>query len=159
VSVTRVSPYYEGKALQVFLNVENSSTGKRKFESADYLLPDESSMDEMQGEGRLSVLDVNNDGVLDIAHSSTSGQGEFGLSFYINNSGSLSLFDMNEFAFMSQEQIPGKENWGLNGWLLTKAMPINLDNSGWIDYISTIDSGLGDEGGSEHILYSVLAKD
>ena len=55
--------------LQVFLNVENSSTGKRKFESADYLLPDESSMDEMHGEGRLSVIDINNDGILDIAHS------------------------------------------------------------------------------------------
>ena len=66
---------------------------------------------------------------------------------------------MNEFAFMSQEQIPGKENWGLNGFNLIKAMPINLDNSGWIDYISTIESGLGEEGGGESILYSVLAKD
>ena len=159
VAVTRSSPYYVGKGLQIFLNVEDLNTGNRKFIPGDYLLPDESVMDEFQGEGMLSVLDVNNDGVLDIAHSSASGQGEFGLSFYINNSGSLSLFDMNEFAFMSQEQIPGKENWGLNGWLLTKAMPINLDNSGWIDYISTIDSGLGDEGGSEHILYSVLSKD
>ena len=159
VAVTRSSPYYVGKGLQIFLNVEDPNTGNRKFIPGDYLLPDESVMDEFQGEGMLSVLDVNNDGVLDIAHSSASGQGEFGLSFYINNSGSLSLFDMNEFAFMSQEQIPGKENWGLNGWLLTKAMPINLDNSGWIDYISTIDSGLGDEGGGESILYSVLAKD
>ena len=158
VAVTRQSPYYVGKGLQIFLNVENPDTGNRKFIPGDYLLPDESVMDEFHGEGQLSVLDVNNDGVLDIAHSSASGQGEFGLSFYINNSGSLSLFDMNEFAFMSQEQIPGKENWGLNGWLLTKAMPINLDNSGWIDYISTIDSGLGDEGGGESILYSVLSK-
>ena len=161
VSVTRASPYYEGRALQVFLNVENSSTGKRKFESADYLLPDESSMDEMHGEGRLSVIDINNDGILDIAHSVVTKYNEesYGLSFYLNNNGSLTLFDMNEFAFMSQEQIPGKENWGLNGFNLLKAMPINLDNSGWIDYISTIDSGLGDEGGGESILYSVLAKD
>ena len=159
VAVTRSNPYYVGKGLQIFLNVEDSDTGNRKFIPGDYLLPDESVMDEFHGEGKLSVLDVNNDGVLDIAHSSGSQQGEFGLSFYINNSGSLSLFDMNEFAFMSQEQIPGKENWGLNGMLLTKAMPINLDNSGWIDYISTIDSGLGDEGGGESILYSVLAKD
>ena len=44
----------------------------------------------------------------------------YGLSFYLNNNGSLTLFDMNEFAFMSQEQIPGKENWGLNGFNLRK---------------------------------------
>jgi len=159
VAVTRSSPYYVGKGLQIFLNIEDPDTGNRKFIPGDYLLPDESVMDEFHGEGKLSVLDVNNDGVLDIAHSSSSKHGEYGLSFYINISGSLTLFDMNEFAFMSQEQIPGKENWGLDGWLLTKAMPINLDNSGWIDYISTIDSGLGDEGGGESILYSVLAKD
>ena len=161
VSVTRGSPYYEGRALQVFLNVENSSTGKRKFESADYLLPDESSMDEMHGEGQLKVIDINNDGILDIVHSVVAKWNEesYGLSFYLNNNGNLVLFDMNEFAFMSQEQIPGKENWGLNGFNLLKAMPINLDNSGWIDYISTIESGLGEEGGGESIFYSVLSKD
>jgi hypothetical protein len=38
-------------------------------------------------------------------------------------------------------------------------MPINLDNSGWIDYIGVIISGTGDEGGNESILYTVLAKD
>jgi len=160
VGVTRQSPYYVGKGLQVFLNVEDPENNNRKFISGDYLLPDGSELDQVHGEGQLSVVDINNDGTLDIVHSSNPGQDEgYSLSYYLNIGGSLTLYDSSEFAFMSQEQIPGKENWGLNGHLLQKAMPINLDNSGWIDYIGVIISGTGDEGGNESILYTVLAKD
>ena len=64
---------------------------------------------------------------------------------------------MNQFAYATENQLIGKENWPNNG-TLRRAIPINLDDSGWIDYISII--GFGNEDGSnEIILYSVLSKD
>ena len=39
------------KGLQVFLNVEDPITDNRKFIPGDYLLPDESLIDQYHGEG------------------------------------------------------------------------------------------------------------
>ena len=157
IAVTRKDPYYVGKGLQVFLNVEDPITDNRKFIPGDYLLPDESLIDQYHGEGQLSVIDINNDGILDIAHTSGAYGYEYGLSFYINNGGSLTLMNENDFAYMSQEQIPGRENYGI-GNKLRRAIPINLDDSGWIDYISVITFSLN-SGRNENIFYSVLSKD
>jgi len=157
IAVTRAEPYYVGKGLQIFLNVEDTETGNRKFISGDYLLPDESILDQYHGEGQLSVIDINNDGILDIAHTTGNYGNEFGLSFYINNGGNLELFNQDKFAYMSQEQIPGREGWA-DGNKLRRAIPINLNNSGWIDYISLISLGF-DDGRQEIVLYSVLSKD
>ncbi len=157
VAVTRKDPYYEGKGLQVFLNVEDPETGNRKFASGDHLLPDESILDSFHGEGQLSVLDINNDGILDIAHTTGAFGDEYGLSFYINNGGSLQLLSLDNFAYLGQEQFPGREGFGNNN-KLSRAIPINLDNAGWIDYISFVSLWYS-ESGSEQVLYSVLAKD
>jgi hypothetical protein len=62
---------------------------------------------------------------------------------------------MNQFAYATENQLSGSESWPNNG-TLRRAIPINLDNSGWIDYISLI--GFGDEVSNEIILYSVLSK-
>ena len=156
IAVTRKDPYYVGKGLQVFLNVEDPITDNRKFIPGDYLLPDESLIDQYHGEGQLSVIDINNDGIPDIAHTSGAYGYEYGLSFYINNGGSLTLMNENDFAYMSQEQIPGRENYGI-GNKLRRAIPINLDDSGWIDYISVITFSLN-SGRNENIFYSVLSK-
>ncbi len=156
IAVTRKDPYYVGKGLQVFLNVEDPITDNRKFIPGDYLLPDESLIDQYHGEGQLSVIDINNDGILDIAHTSGAYGNEYGLSYYINNGGNLTLMNENDFAYMSQEQIPGRENYGA-GNKLRRAIPINLDDSGWIDYISVISHSL-DSGRNENIFYSVLSK-
>jgi hypothetical protein len=156
IAVTRVDPYYVGKGLQVFLNTYDSETGNRKFIPGDNLLPNEGSLDSFHGEGQLSVVDINNDGILDIAHTSGAYGDEKGLSFYINNGGNLELFDMNQFAYATENQLSGKESLPkFNN--LRRAIPINLDNSGWIDYVSLI--GFGNENGSNEILlYSVLSK-
>ena len=157
IAVTRVDPYYVGKGLQVFLNTYDSETGNRKFIPGDNLLPNEGSLDSFHGEGQLSVVDINNDGILDIAHTSGAYGDEKGLSFYINNGGNLELFDMNQFAYATENQLSGKESWPNNN-TLRRAIPVNLDNSGWIDYISLIGFGNGD-GSNEILLYSVLSKD
>ncbi|MDA0755600.1 MAG: VCBS repeat-containing protein [Proteobacteria bacterium] len=157
IAVTRADPYYVGKGLQVFLNVEDTENGNRKFVSGDHLLPDENILDNFHGEGQLSVLDINNDGILDIAHTTGAFGDEYGLSFYINNGGSLQLLSLDNFAYLGQEQFPGREDWGNNN-KLSRAIPINLDNTGWIDYISYV-SLYSSDSGSEQVFYSVLAKD
>ena len=63
---------------------------------------------------------------------------------------------MNQFAYATENQLIGKESYPNNN-TLRWSIPINLDNSGWIDYVSLI--GFGNEDGSNEILlYSVLSK-
>ena len=155
IAVTRVDPYYVGKGLQVFLNTYDSETGNRKFIPGDNLLPNEGSLDSFHGEGQLSVVDINNDGILDIAHTTGAYNNDRGLSFYINNGGNLELFDINQFAYATEDQLFGRENQ-TNDNTLRRAIPINLDNSGWIDYISLITPYY--ETQTEILLYSVLSK-
>jgi hypothetical protein len=157
IAVTRADPYYVGKGLQVFLNTYDSETGNRKFVNGDNLLPNEGFLDQFHGEGQLSVLDINNDGILDIAHTTGAYRDDRGLTFYINNGGSLEIFDVNQFAYLTENQIPGREEYGDSSNTLRRAIPIDLDNSGWIDYISLI--GFGNANGSnEVVLYSILSK-
>ena len=157
IAVTRASPYYIGKGLQVFLNVEDPSTGSRKFISGDHLLPDETSLDQFQGEGQLTIIDINNDGILDVAHTGGTFNSH-GLSFYINNGGSLQLLDLNQMAYLNSEQIPERSNWPKDGRTLGRAFPVDLNGSGWIDYISILSLGSLDNP-SEQVFYSVLSKD
>jgi hypothetical protein len=92
---------------------------------------------------------------LDIAHTTGAYGNDKGLSFYINNGGNLELFDINQFAYASEDQLFGRENQP-NDNTLRRAIPINLDNSGWIDYISIITPYY--ETQTEIVLYSVLSK-
>jgi hypothetical protein len=63
---------------------------------------------------------------------------------------------MNQFAYATENQLSGKESLPkFNN--LRRSIPINLDNSGWIDYISLIGFGNAD-GSNEILLYSVLSK-
>ena len=155
IAVTRASPYYIGKGIQVFINVEDTSTGNRKFISGQNLVPNESELDQLQGEGQLSIIDINNDGILDIAHTGGSFN-THGLSFYINNGGSLELVDLSDLAYLNSEQLPGREGWGNDGMTLGRAFPVDLNSSGWIDYISILSPGGGEI--NEQVFYSVLSK-
>jgi len=157
IGVTRADPYYIGKGIQVYLNQYDDETGDRKFVSGDHLLPDLSIFDDFGGSGQLFAIDINNDGILDIAHSSVAGGDEYGLTFLINSGGALTLFDSNELAYLGSEQIPGFESFG-NYNSLRKAIPIHLDNEGWVDYISTVQLNHGN-GKKEKVFYSVLAKE
>jgi hypothetical protein len=158
IGVTRASPYYIGKGLQIFLNVEDTETGSRKFISGDNLLPDESVLDQFHGEGQLSIIDINNDGILDIAHTSGSYTEAYGLSFYINNGGSLELVSLDDLAYLNSEQIPERSNWPNDGRTLGRAFPVDLNGSGWIDYISILSLGYSDQP-TEIVFYSALSKD
>ena len=156
IGVTRANPYYVGKNLQLYLNVPDSNSNNRKFESADYLLPDMTALDQFHGSGQLAAVDINNDGVLDIVHSSGARGDEYGLTYYINNGGILELFNTTDFPYLGSEQFPGFENFGNND-KLRRSYPIDLNKKGWIDYISTVQLNYGD-GRKEKVFYSVIAK-
>ena len=158
IGVTRASPYYTGKGLQIFLNVEYTETGSRKFISGDNLLPDESVLDQYHGEGQLSIIDINNDGILDIAHTSGSYTEAYGLSFYLNNGGSLELVSLDNLAYLNSEQIPERAEWPNDGRTLGRAFPVDLNGSGWIDYISILSLGQLNQP-TEIVFYSALSKD
>ncbi len=158
IGVTRASPYYTGKGLQIFLNVEDTETGSRKFISGDNLLPDESVLDQYHGEGQLSIIDINNDGILDIAHTSGSYTEAYGLSFYLNNGGSLELVSLDNLAYLNSEQIPERAEWPNDGRTLGRAFPVDLNGSGWIDYISILSLGQLNQP-TEIVFYSALSKD
>ena len=111
------------------------------------------ALDQFHGSGQLAAVDINNDGVLDIVHSSGARGDEYGLAYYINNGGSLELFNTTDFPYLGSEQFPGFENFG-NYDKLRRSYPIDL-NKGWIDYISTVQLNYGD---GRKVFYSVIAK-
>ena len=157
IACTKVNPYYQGKGIQVFLNVEDTNNNNRKFEVADYLVSDHSILDNgYDGEGLLSVIDVNNDGVLDIAYTTSSRNDEYGLTYFLNAGGSLQYYESrNNLAYAIHTQIPGRENF-FNPNKLLAAIPVNLDNENWIDYISVVETN--DESKQEFSFYSVISK-
>jgi hypothetical protein len=157
IATTRAEPYYVGKGLQIFLNEYDEETQSRKFVSGDHLIPDESVLDQTHGEGQLTSIDINNDGVLDIAHTSGAYGEDYGISLYLNVGGSLQLVSNDKLVYVTDNQIKERGNFGPYG-KLRRTIPINLNNSGWIDMISTVGFGKSD-GSSELIFYSILSKE
>ena len=160
-SVTRADPYYVGKSIQVFLNVEDTN-GERKFINADYLVSDTSSLDHMGGEGQLLVKDLNNDGILDIAHSSESyGSNlgdQYGLQFYFNLNGQLQLQPISEIPYVVRTQYNNASDTWVSGTKLERSFPIDINGSGLIDIISTVHVNRYDEN-KELVFYSIINKD
>ena len=161
-SVTRSDPYYVGKSIQVFLNVEDAN-GERKFINADYLVSDTSSLDHMHGEGQLLVKDLNNDGTLDLAHSSASfGSNlgdQYGLQFYLNLNGQLQLQSTSLIPYVLRNQYNNaSDTWVDSATKLERSFPIDINESGWIDVISTVHVNRYDEQ-RELVFYSIVNKE
>ena len=161
-SVTQSNPYYVGKSIQVFLNVEDTN-GTRKFINADYLLSDTSALDHMHGEGQLLVKDLNNDGVLDIAHSSASyGSNlgdQYGLQYYLNLNGQLELQSISSIPYVLRNQYNSVSDlWVDSATKLERSFPIDINGNGWIDVISTVHINRYDEK-RELVFYSITNKD
>ena len=80
------------------------------------------------------------------------------MSFYINNGGSLELVSLDNLAYLNSEQIPERAEWPNDGRTLGRAFPVDLNGSGWIDYISILALGSLDQP-TEIVFYSALSKD
>ena len=150
------------KVSRCFLNVEDTN-GERKFINADYLVSDTSSLDHMYGEGQLLVKDLNNDGILDLAHSSSSyGSNlgnQYGLQFYFNLNGQLQLQSTSLIPYVLRNQYNNaSDTWVDSATKLERSFPIDINGSGLIDIISTVHVNRYDEN-KELVFYSALSKD
>ncbi len=79
----------------------------------------------MGGEGQLLVKDLNNDGILDIAHSSESyGSNlgdQYGLQFYFNLNGQLQLQPFTEIPYVVRTQYNNVSDTWFSGTKLERS--------------------------------------
>jgi hypothetical protein len=140
---TRDNPYYKGVGIQLLKN-----NGNETFSDVTSLnVSDQSYMDQWHGEGDLIIVDVNNDGEKDIVHlTSNTSDGppniHHGTNIYINKNGFFELYDTkNNIPFVWWAQFEGWERFIgnpnlVNDPVLDHAHPVNINNNGWIDFIS-----------------------
>ena len=163
VSQTRSNPYYAGKGIQILINKGDSFEDQTNF----YMPNQERNMRiDNNGEGSLFILDVNNDGNKDIVHAGGSGNIPdyyHSITIYLFKDGKYELIDDDVLPFIDKWQISPedkiqyyKEN-DPSRWI-SKTFPINIDNKGWIDFISFISEPLSDYPSSvpyKYLFYTV----
>jgi hypothetical protein len=133
IAETRSDPYYLGQHIQILIN-----KGDNTFSDETSLRIDNSPYDKHHGEGELFIVDVNNDNCLDIVHSTgvTWTPEAGGLDVFINRGNGFFLHVPTEF-------FPAIDNTDISGFEQTyrndrigHALPINLNNSDGIDFVS-----------------------
>tara|TARA_B100001093_G_scaffold405960_1_gene394315 strand:+ start:965 stop:2794 length:1830 start_codon:yes stop_codon:yes gene_type:complete len=148
VSITRDLPYYEGAYIQILINdgfgnlvdVTNSN------------FSDQPRFYSHHGEGNIYLRDMNLDGNLDIIHSTRDYSSGYHGSHIAINDGNGNFISLNNDA------LPNKPDPGYNNYdFLMKALPLNIDNEGCIDFISVTDSGWeNNQNETSNYFFSVL---
>tara|TARA_B100002052_G_scaffold37093_1_gene29166 strand:+ start:18832 stop:20634 length:1803 start_codon:yes stop_codon:yes gene_type:complete len=147
VGITRDLPYYEGAYVQVLVG---DGTGNL-VDVTNTNFNDQARQATHHGESNIYLRDFDNDGDLDIFHSTRD--------FASNLHGShIALNDGNAyFTTIPESRLPQKpkaNEWDNNSYLF-KGMPINLDNQGCLDLIATSDSWM-DDTATRNYLYSLI---
>ncbi len=132
VAITRDEPYYQGAYIQILIN---DQTGFLIDETSSRFL-EQARAENHHGEGNIYLRDIDNDGDLDIFHSTRDFESSVGGAHIAINDG--------QGNFISNESIlPARPlsnlGWSTAGGLM-KGLPINLDKKGCLDLISTSDS-------------------
>ena len=132
VAITRDLPYYEGAYIQILIN---NGLGEL-IDITDTNFSIQPRSNSHHGEGNIYLKDMNLDGSLDIIHSTRDySSGYHGSHIAINDG------DGN-FTSLINSDLPSKPDPGYNNYhFLMKALPINIDNEGCMDFISVTDSG------------------
>ena len=150
VAVTRDLPYYEGAYIQVLLN-----DGKGQLiDETDKRFKDQPRADTHHGEGNIYLRDMNQDGFLDIVHSTRDYFTEFhGANVAINDGTGV-------FNSLPNSVLPKRPDKGFNNHHeLMKGLPINADNEACLDLISVTDAGFGNEGvETTNFLFTIINK-
>ncbi|MDA7808378.1 T9SS type A sorting domain-containing protein [Flavobacteriaceae bacterium] len=149
VSQTRANPYYAGRGIQILINNGDTFIDKTSL----YIPNQEKNMSpNIQGEGTLFIVDVNNDGVKDIVHSGGSGlipDNYHSLAIYLFNQGVYELIDddiipvLDSWQISPEEQINYRRENDPSNWI-SKTFPINIDNKGWIDFLTFVQQPLSE---------------
>ena len=147
VAITRDDPYYEGAYIQILIN---DQTGSLIDETTSRFV-DQIRLEKHHGEGNIYLKDLDNDGDLDIFHSTRD--------FQNNSSGAHIAINDGQGNFISNESILPARPLSDTGWStssgLMKGVPINLDNKGCLDLISTSDSW-SNENTVNNYLFSII---
>jgi len=150
VAVTRDLPYYEGAYIQVLLN-----DGKGQLiDETDKRFKNQPRVDTHHGEGNIYLRDMNQDGFLDIVHSTRDYFTEFhGAHIAINDGTGV-------FNSLPNSVLPKRPDKGFNNHHeLMKGLPINADNEACLDLISVTDAGFGNEGvETTNFLFTIINK-
>ena len=150
VAITRDEPYYEGAYIQILIN---DQTGFLVDETLSRFV-DQVRANNHHGEGNIYLRDIDNDGDLDIFHSTRD--------FSNSISGAHIAINDGQGNFISNESILPSRPISNTGWSTTsglmKGVPINLDKKGCLDIISTSDSW-SNYNSSNNYLFSILNTD
>ena len=148
VSITRDLPYYEGAYIQILINdgfgnlvdVTNSN------------FSDQPRSNSHHGEGNIYLRDMNLDGNLDIIHSTRDYSSGYHGSHIAMNDGNGNFISLNN------DELPNKPDPGYNNYdFLMKALPLNIDDEGCIDFVSVTDAGWeNNQNETSNYFFSVL---
>ena len=159
--------YYVGRSIQIlrndgagnFTDVSEKAMGQQT-RALNYEDPDVEVVCSVWGEGQIVLLDIDNDGDIDITdrtHGGANGTKQAcpGIAIFINDgNGSFSHDESTELAWVRQHQIPGFVSLSPTGHEIGNAIPIDLDGRFGIDYVAQIRSPWG---GTHAFLYQVMS--
>ena len=145
VSITRDDPYYDGAYIQILMNDESGNLVDR----TTYNFPNQSRLNNHHGEGNIYLRDIDGDGDLDIFHSTRD--------FESSISGAHIAINDGQGNFISNESILPERpiSFSNSTRSLMKGVPINLDNEGCLDLVSTSDSW-SDSNTQKNYLFSII---
>jgi len=147
VGITRDLPYYEGAYVQVLMGDGNGNL----VDVTETNFNAQPRQATHHGESNIYLRDFDNDGDLDIFHSTRDFASNLHGSHIALNDGNASFLTISETRL---PQKPKANEWDNNSYLF-KGMPINLDNQGCLDLISTSDSWM-DNSATRNYLYSLI---
>jgi len=168
IGTTRTgSLYYVGRFIQIlrndgsgnFTDISQEAMGEQP-RALNYEDPEVEAPCTVWGEGQVVLLDVDNDGDVDITdrtHGGANGAKDAcpGIEIYLNDgNGSFSRDESTQLAWVQQYQIPGFVSLAPTEHEIGNAIPIDLDGRLGIDYVAHIRSPWG---GTFAFLYQVMS--
>ena len=147
VAITRDLPYYEGAYIQILIG---DGTGNMTDVTSSNF-SDQPRAATHHGEGNIYLRDFDNDGDLDLFHSTRDFTSDLHGAHIAINDGNGTFNSLVESIF---PQKPRANEYDNNQYLF-KGLPINLDNEGRLDLISSSDSWMN-ESATKNYLYSLI---
>ena len=159
--------YYVGRFIQIlrndgsgnFTDISQEAMGDQP-RALNYQDPEVEVACTVWGEGQVVLLDIDNDGDVDITdrtHGGANGTKDScpGIEVYLNDgNGSFSRDESTQLAWAQQYQIPGFVALAPTKHEIGNAIPIDLDGRFGIDYVAQIRSPWG---GIYAFLYQVMS--
>ena len=148
VSITRDLPYYEGAYIQILINDGYGNL----VDVTNSNFSDQPRSNSHHGEGNIYLRDMNLDGNLDIIHSTRDYSSGYHGSHIAMNDGNGNFISLNN------DELPNKPDPGYNNYdFLMKALPLNIDDEGCIDFVSVTDAGWeNNQNETSNYFFSVL---